>query len=893
VSLTAELPQITAQPEWNALEPGRDGVPDLPAGTVPRPQLNQALTAATGAAITLVQGPAGAGKTTSVAAWARTRTTVETVIWLPGDASAHDAHHLWGRLRSSLIAAGVESLPPLPQVGCPDAAWSDWISDLINALADRDHSCLIVLDGFPAGPANQLGDQVVELASQAGHRLHLIMTASANPAIDLAKLPAGRSYVRLGPEQLTMSEREVAAVLSAAGVQRPQPATVSTVRSHTFGWARGVTLAAHLLAAPTADQRLGPDNHRLGAAMQDLDRALDAILDQEVLAALPPTARELVIRTSVAEEVPPSLASAMLERHQSAATVLDCRGFVDQSLDGSFRCHPLLRRAALRRLTTDWPALADSARRTAAEWSLTRGRDSEAFALATQVVDPRWLADLIVRTLTVPSILTSVDDLDLHSALWVQTAREEPLIAAAAAAARGDLNCAEASLDIAELGTADLAADDPIRRFSTSVIRLSIARQRADADRGLALVETCLSDLTDIGPTERSAELSALLDLHRAIFLTCRGDEKAALTALAGADNATQDRMGELVSVADQVGLSACLHALQGDLTLADRQATSVLTARTADRDESGVGYAQLAASWVHLERRELDQAAQRLGHAMHLDLRRRDPWLITARALTEARLATASGDPDMALRLLAAVPHPISTTSDALMTDRLIVAQAEAHIAAGDHHLALASLTPEPRRLTVEARVLAATARGAIGDRRGANAMLSAVEGHVAAAPLPAAVQAWMLTAQAAAAGGHPAGARALVERALRAADRETLRLALSTAGPWLWAFLDRNPEIMRRHRGLIDSIQRPRQAAKPNKMEQTHADTEVREPLTEREQQVLERLAQLGTTDEIAAEMYLSPNTVKTHIKNLFLKLAVNRRSEAVRQGRRLGLC
>ena len=54
-----------------------------------------------------------------------------------------------------------------------------------------------------------------------------------------------------------------------------------------------------------------------------------------------------------------------------------------------------------------------------------------------------------------------------------------------------------------------------------------------------------------------------------------------------------------------------------------------------------------------------------------------------------------------------------------------------------------------------------------------------------------------------------------------------------------------------------------------------------------------MLERLAQFLTTDEIAADLYVSANTVKTHIKSLFLKLSVNRRSDAVRRGRTLGLC
>ena len=61
----------------------------------------------------------------------------------------------------------------------------------------------------------------------------------------------------------------------------------------------------------------------------------------------------------------------------------------------------------------------------------------------------------------------------------------------------------------------------------------------------------------------------------------------------------------------------------------------------------------------------------------------------------------------------------------------------------------------------------------------------------------------------------------------------------------------------------------------------------------LTERELDVLQRLGTLSTNIEIAAELYLSPNTVKTHLKSLYRKLEVTRRSDAYRRGRSLGLC
>ncbi|MET9968612.1 LuxR C-terminal-related transcriptional regulator, partial [Streptomyces sp. NPDC006356] len=62
--------------------------------------------------------------------------------------------------------------------------------------------------------------------------------------------------------------------------------------------------------------------------------------------------------------------------------------------------------------------------------------------------------------------------------------------------------------------------------------------------------------------------------------------------------------------------------------------------------------------------------------------------------------------------------------------------------------------------------------------------------------------------------------------------------------------------------------------------------------EPLSAREQDVLERLAQLMSTEEIAADLHLSVNTVKTHLKSIYRKLAATRRGEAVRRARDLGL-
>jgi len=80
----------------------------------------------------------------------------------------------------------------------------------------------------------------------------------------------------------------------------------------------------------------------------------------------------------------------------------------------------------------------------------------------------------------------------------------------------------------------------------------------------------------------------------------------------------------------------------------------------------------------------------------------------------------------------------------------------------------------------------------------------------------------------------------------------------------------------------------------AEPSGIEVRHVSPEsLIEPLTERETQVLQLVAQMCSTDEIAAELYVSPNTVKTHVKGILRKYGVSRRVDAVRRGRELGSC
>ena len=148
--------------------------------------------------------------------------------------------------------------------------------------------------------------------------------------------------------------------------------------------------------------------------------------------------------------------------------------------------------------------------------------------------------------------------------------------------------------------------------------------------------------------------------------------------------------------------------------------------------------------------------------------------------------------------------------------------------------------------------------------------------------------VRAALVRAQAADAAGDADTARRFVAQALLAARRERLRRPFLDAGRWLKPLLAAAPL-----RALADGwlLPDPAAASGPAGAGAPPAPIVVQE-LSEREHDVLRRLAQMMSTQEIAADLYLSVNTVKTHLKSLYRKLAVNRRSEAVRRARDLRL-
>ncbi len=158
------------------------------------------------------------------------------------------------------------------------------------------------------------------------------------------------------------------------------------------------------------------------------------------------------------------------------------------------------------------------------------------------------------------------------------------------------------------------------------------------------------------------------------------------------------------------------------------------------------------------------------------------------------------------------------------------------------------------------------------------------------AAAPDYARVEAWLVEARLSYRAEDRARGHRSLEQALRLASAEQLRLPFILERAWIRPVLRRDPGLARAYQPLLEpDVISARQVATPPPGD---AAPLIVEQLSQREREVIRYMSEMMSTAEIAAEMYISVNTVKTHLKSIYRKLAAAHRREAVRRARQLHL-
>jgi LuxR family maltose regulon positive regulatory protein len=348
---------------------------------------------------------------------------------------------------------------------------------------------------------------------------------------------------------------------------------------------------------------------------------------------------------------------------------------------------------------------------------------------------------------------------------------------------------------------------------------------------------------------------------------------EAAIAAVPAPDS-THERAGCL-------GYLALADALRGRLN----RATS--TAGDAERLSAPISpAAHVALATVYVERNELRQAHGELKRAEGALRLYPDRLTGTVACLMAARKALAEGHPDSAVEIARKARHggPLPYW----LERRLAMLESRACAAAGDATAALdAAGRADPASL--EAAVTQAHAWLAAGDPKAARKSLAGHRERAEAVPDHVRLEAWLVTARISYAAGERAEGRRSLQRALRLAEPERLRLPFALERTWLRRVLRADPDLAHVYRDLLEpDLVGP--AREPVPKPGTRAAPVMLEPLSGRELEVLQYAAEMLDTTEIAAVLFISVNTVKSHLKSIYRKLAVTHRGEAVRRAREL---
>jgi LuxR family maltose regulon positive regulatory protein len=866
-------------------------------GIVSRRQLFRRLEEAE--RVTQVSAPAGSGKTCLLQSWTAAAGLTDSTAWVAVQGQERDPQRFWLAVTSALrgTTAGAKLVRKLS--AAPDLDGWAIVERLLEDLAALGDRLWLIIDDLHELSSAEALAQLGLLVMRAPPQLRFMLATRHDLRLGLHRLRLEGELTEIRAEDLRFSVAEARALLEAAGVDLPD-SVLALLHERTEGWAAGLRLAALSLAGH-------PDPERFAAEFSGSERTVADYLLAEVLQRQSGPARRLLLRTSVLERVNGELASLLTGDCGGDRILLELAGadaFV-VPLDAHkywFRYHHLfadLLQLELRRTT---PGEIPALHATAARWFAEHGCPIEAVRHAQAVRDwelaARVLAGHWFSLYLDGQVATACELLTGFPADVVAADAELTALTAASEIYRGSLEETERYLAAATGGLASVPAGRRGRlQVMLAVLRLVLARRRSDLAVVVEEAERLLAPVGSPGtaPLALSADLRALalIDIGTVEVWTARLDEAEHHleqgTALAHRIGRPYLEVTGLTSLAVGASVrSAALAAEQSKqaIELAQRHGWS-------EAPIAGVAYAVLGATLVFQGR-----------------LAGAEPWLEQAERTFTAEvrpgagvglyhvrglLELARGHHDQALAAFRAAerltgllvtPHMLATRARAHLLQALVALgetrRVERVLAGMDQH----------ERDTGDMRVTLAVLRLAQHDPQAAAAALALVLDGSAPIALDNGV--WMVRASLLEAivrdalGDQVAAGRAL-EHALDLAEPDGLLL------PFLLHPAPRLLQHHARHRGahaaltarILNLLSAPANPSPPPARTQR-----LREPLTSSEARVLRYLPTSLTVPEIADELYLSVNTVRTHTRHIYAKLGVHHRPEAVEQARALGL-
>jgi LuxR family transcriptional regulator, maltose regulon positive regulatory protein len=873
------------------------------AGQVARPALFDLLERA--ARITLVSAAAGSGKTVLLRSWIEQRGLEGRAAWVSVERNECDAQKFWTDVVNAL--RGTDAGSKLLRTPEPAPSLEGWtvLERLLKDLAALDERLWLVVNDLHELRSDEALRQFELLLLRAPESLRfMVLTRHDLPSgLHRLRLSGDLSEIREG--ELRFSREEARLLFQAAGIQ-VSPTVLALLVERTEGWVAGLRLAALSMARHS-------DPERFAADFSGSERTVAEYLLAEVLDHQPEAVKRLLLRTSVLERVSGPLAD-VLTGGESGERMLqdleDANAFV-VSLDQArtwFRYHQLfadLLRLELRRTAaTEVPVL----HAMAAEWYAAHGEPIEAIRHAQAAGN--W--SLASRVLSDHHLALQFDG---HGATEHEFLRRFPPSAVAADAElaallaadeleRGSLEAAGHYLALATRTEISVPGDRTARfQVLLAITRLALARQQSDLPavaletqklfavsaghvdhlrlgedlRALALISLGVAE-TNVG-----RDIDAEEHLERGIALAQR--IKRPYLELYGLAFSAPTRYHHRATGTRRSHHEAVDRALQA-IELARRHGWS---------EEPVVTRAYLIVAVVRCWQARWQEAEEWQGLASHSLRAEVDPRTSVAFYLIQGELALFRGRYAEAVATLEscermarlhakAAPREIALTRPVLLLAFLKLGEVK--------RVEEALATPMDEEALIGGglmRLPLAALRLGKGDPQAASSALVPLLNRTApVAHRNFLILAFLLEAFARNALGDPAASECALENALDLAELDGI------LSPFL---LYPAADLLQRHRGrrtahaaLISEILDRLSQAKDERAGAPRAT--LQEPLRKSELRVLRYLPTNLSAAEIAAELHLSVYTVKTHMRQLYVKFGVHGRSAAVKRARHLGL-
>ncbi len=875
--------------------------PRSAAQLVPRPRLIERLNDGLDGKLTLVSAPAGFGKTTLLSEWAAGCGPRTRVAWVSLDTGDNDPSRFWAYVVAALqsvcedfgegIHVSQSRPPPIETI----------LSGLINEMVGISGRFALVLDDFHMITAPQVHDGFSFLLDNLPPSLHLFLSTRADPPWPLARLRARGEMTELRADDLRFSHQEAATFLNGVMGLHLSPENVAELEARTEGWVAGLQLAALSMQG----------REDIAAFIKAFGGSHRFILDylvEEVLERQSNDIQEFLLETSILERMTASLCDAVTDRDDGQAILprLDQANLFIVPLDDErrwYRYHHLFADLLRSRLEQTQPEQVPALHRQASKWYEQNGLIYEAVTHALAAGDAERVGRLIAGnalTMIYHGQLTTL--LGCLEALPDDIVRSRPWLCVAyawALAYSGQLDAVKPVLQAAETALAGLEATGEIRRVTGHVaaIRAYSADLRGEYSHAAELAREALERLPDEDLMIRGFALSllgtALRDSGDLVAATLASTEAVTISLAAGDVRVAVTALCEL----------AILLIWQGQLRRAATHSRDALQLADGFAGQSGqqlpaTGLAYARLSSVLREWNDLEAATHYARKAVELceQWGQADISIVGYSCL--ARALQATGDSDGALnaiqrmRQIASAVSPYYGALAAVWEAQLQLAQGDTAAARWARESGLsvddeANLDVESAYRTI-ARILIAQ-----GEFDPALRLLARLlKASETAGAIGYAIEIQVLQAMAHHARGEGDKALPILERALSLAEPEG----------YVRTFIDEGEpmgQLLRQAaaRGIAVGYVGKLLAALEQETEDRHrlgraVPGSMVEPLSERELEVLRLLTTHLSSTEIARELIISVNTVRSHIKSIYSKLDVHSREDAVQRAEKLDL-